>query len=270
MKFKEINLGNLTRILIVILVGALMQLSYIGYLVASSPSSIRSPKLEHFHFRMQILVNGKAEDFSANKYQIGYSKDQCSVALPGQPIHFHDEKDQMTHIHWQGMTGGTVMKYYGWNYIGGMSNALGYRTDKLSDIQKVSIHGNILPPAPSSSQLYVYTGDEHGYQERSFEDWKNQRLEVFFGVKSNMPTHDMNKGDRSSLMSKMFPKAYAHGSASDADGNDGTETEEEKLTRINNLIGSVVIFAQENKPTDQQVKDRFNRLEPLTDSTCGG
>ena len=50
----------------------------------------------------------------------------------------------------------------------------------------------------------------------------------------------------------------------------GEETEEEKLTRINNMIGNVVIFVQKDKPTDQQIKERFNDLEPLSDSTCGG
>jgi hypothetical protein len=51
---------------------------------------------------------------------------------------------------------------------------------------------------------------------------------------------------------------------------DGNETEQQRLTRINNLIGNVVIFAQDTKPNDQQVKARFNQLVPLSDSTCGG
>ena len=52
-------------------------------------------------------------------------------------------------------------------------------------------------------------------------------------------------------------------------GQSGQETEEEQLTRINNLVGNVVIFVQSDKPTDRQIKDRFNDLEPLTDSSCG-
>ena len=95
-------------------------------------------------------------------------------------------------------------------------------------------------------------------------------MEQFFGTTSNSPAHEINKGGQTSLLDKVFPKAYAHGTADDADGNDGDETEQEQLTRINNLIGNVVIFAQKDKPTDQQIKDRFNKLEPLSDSTCGG
>lgn len=243
---------------------------FAGYVYAASPAVIRNPKFEHYHFRTQIIVNGKAENFAEDKYQQDYAKDQCNANLPEQPIHFHDGKDQFTHIHWEGMTGGMVMKYYGWNYIGGIKNALGYKLDDLGDIQKVNSHGNFLPAVPKDAQFYVYTGDENGYKERSFDDWKSKDLEEFFGVTSNSPAHETNKGKSSSLNNKLFPKAYAHGTANDADGDDGDETQDEKLTRINNLLGNVVIFAQKDKPTDQQVKDRFNDLEPLSESTCGG
>ncbi len=247
---------------------------YAGYAYAVSPDVIRNPKVEHYHFRMQILVDGKAEDFSTQAYQTGYAKDQCNANLPEQPIHFHDNKDQFTHIHWEGMTGGMVMKYYGWNYIGGLDGALGYKLNDLSDIQRITTHGNYLPTVSQDDTFYIYTGDENGYQKQNFEDWKNKDLEDFFGKTSNSPAHELNKSGDVSVLDLLFPKAYAHGTADDADGADGTtikaESEQEKLTRINNLLGNVVIFAQKDQPTDQQVKDRFNNLEPLTDSTCGG
>lgn len=254
---------------IIVVVLILIPALYAGYVYAASPAVIRNPKLEHYHFRTQILVDGKAEDFASQGYQKGYVKDQCNANLPEQPIHFHDNKDQFTHIHWEGMTGGMVMKYYGWNFIGGIDNALGYKLDNLKDIQKVTTHGDYLPEIPKDANFYVYTGDENGYKERSFDDWKNQDLETFFNTTSNFPAHEQNK--QTSLLNKIFPKASAHGGEDDGnDGEAGEETEQEKLTRINNLIGNVVIFVQKDKPTDQQIKDRFNDLEPLTDSTCGG
>lgn len=246
--------------------------SYVGYAYTTSPLAIREPLLEHYHFRMQILVNGKAENFGSSAYQIGYAKDQCNANLPEQPIHFHDNKDQFVHIHWEGMTGGLVMKYYGWNYIGGMNDALGYRFDDLPGIKKIPIHGKHLPKLPEGAKLYVYTGDEKGYAERGFEDWNRQDLETFFGKTSNFPAHKQNMQKRSSILDTLFPRAYAHGghshttTASDTD----QETEEERLTRINNLIGNVVIFAQKDRPTDAQIKVRFDKLAPLSDSTCGG
>jgi hypothetical protein len=258
-------------VLMVVLTLVSMFIAYVIYIYAASPGVVREPKLEHYHFRMQILVDGKAENFADKKYQTGYIKDQCNANLPEQPIHFHDNKDQFTHIHWEGMTGGMVLKYYGWDFIGGLNDALGYKLDDLSDIQKVTTHGDYLPKTASHTNFYTYTGDEKGYKERSFEDFKRQDLEQFFGKTSNMPAHEMNKNGETSFIDSLFPTAYAHGSEDhNMPTSPKTETEEEKLTRINNLIGNVVIFAQKDKPTDQQIKERFSNLAPLTDSTCGG
>lgn len=268
-KIKSFIRKNRKKLFVLIAILILVPALYAGYAYASSPSVIRNPALEHYHFRMQILVNGKAEDFSSKQYQTGYAKDQCNENLPEQPIHFHDNKDQLVHIHWEGMTGGLVMKYYGWNYIGGLNNALGYKLDDLKNIQKVTIHGNILPVVPKDARFYVYSGDENSYKERSFDDWKSQDLETFFGTTSNFPAHNINKG-KTSFLDSVFPTASAHGAVNDTHSSDTPETEKEKLTRINNLIGNVVLFVQPNKPTDQEVKDRFSRLIPLEDSTCGG
>lgn len=261
---------RLKIVLLVLFAVLLVPLSYASYIYAASPDVIRKPKMEHYHFRMQVLVNGKAENFAENKYQQDYAKDQCNAALPEQPIHFHDKKDQFTHIHWEGMTGGMVMKYYGWNYIGGINKALGYKLDELGDIQKVNTHGNFLPAVPADSTFYVYTGDENSYKQKNFDDWKNQDLEQFFGTTSNFPAHKINT--QTSLLDKVFPKASAHGTEDHSTTTTTTEdeSEEQRLTRINNLIGNVVIFVQKDKPTDQQIKNRFNSLEPLSDSTCGG
>lgn len=244
--------------------------SYASYIYASSPEAIRKPLLEHYHFRMQILVDGRGENFGEDKYQQDYAKDQCNANLPDQPIHFHDNKDQFVHIHWEGMTGGMVMKYYGWNYIGGINMALGYKLDNLEDIQRVNIHGNFLPPVPEGAKFYVYTGNEQTYKEQYFEDFLKKDLEDFFGTTSNFPAHEENKKLRSGWLDSLFPKVYAHGAEVHSAANPEVETNEEKLTRINNLIGNVIIFVQKDKPTDQQIRDRFNKLEPLPDSTCGG
>lgn len=247
--------------------------TYLGYAYAASPLVIRDPLLEHYHFRMQILINGKALNFGDSAYQTGYSKDQCNAKLPAQPIHFHDNKDQFVHIHWEGITGGQVMKYYGWNYIGGMDSVMGYRFDDLPRLTKVNIHGDSLPQVPKDANFYVYTGDEKKYQEKSFNDWKKQDLEKFFNNTSNFPAHDLNMEKRSGVLDAIFPRAFAH------EGHDhpttptntgAEETTEQRLTRINNLVGNVVIFVQKDKPTDAQIKDRFNKLVPLTESTCGG
>lgn len=262
MKTKKI----LSRLLIAIAGILVIALLIIGYLYASSPAVIRKPAFQHYHFRMQLLIDGKPENFAETRYQQGYSKDNCNVDLTKEPIHFHDKKNQIVHIHWDGITGGLVLKYYGWNYIGGPDTKLGYRFDKLPVISGVPIHGKNLPSASKDSGFYVYTGDKESYKEHGWSDFLNKDLEEFFGKQSSVQAKVMP-----SILDKLLPKAYAHAGHSHEDGAGiESETEEQKLTRINNLLGNVVVFAQKDKPSTDEVKAAFNRLEPLTDSTCGG
>lgn len=223
---------------------------YVGYLYAISPAAIRNPRLEHAHIRLQVLVNGTAVNFGEAKYQTSLAEaTTCSIAVPPQPIHLHDNKDQFVHLHWKDMTGGLVLKYYGWNLIGGPSNVLGYRFDALPKLVSVPIHGDVLPSYPKDAQLWVYSGDENNYKERSTQDFLHQDVETFFGVKSTVNS---------------VP------STASTPTTTGTETHEEQLKRINNLLGNVVVFAQKNRPSAQQVKDRFAKLDPLPESICGG
>jgi hypothetical protein len=230
---------------------------------ASTPAHIRNPKFEHYHFRTQIVVYGEAVDFSKDRYQKEYDGDTCSDQVLSDPIHFHDHIDQMTHIHWDGITGGEFMKYYGWNYIGGNDDTLGQRYDQgLLSMNHVKIYGHVLPILPEDANFFVYIGDQNVYQQKSWNDFLRQNLEDFFGKKSLL------KRETSwNLKDLLLPKASAHGEIDD--GHDDN-TSEEDLTRINNLIGNVVIFAQKQAPTDEEVKARFNNLAPLYKSACGG
>jgi hypothetical protein len=245
--------------------------SYIGYLYAATPLSIRQPLYEHYHFRMSLNVNGKEVNFAQAKYQEGYSKDNCNAALTAHPIHFHDSKNHFVHIHWEGITGGQVLKYYGWNFIGGTRGSMGYRFDSGSMFKKVPIQGNALPAVPNDANFYVYTGSADKYTQKQFEDFTKQDLERFFNKESNSPAHKLNQQKRGSLLDKITPKAYAHGTEEEhaAESTNG-DMSHEQLERLNNLIGDVVIFVQKDKPSSDQIKDRFENLTPLGESTCAG
>ncbi len=240
---------------IAILVGSVW-----AYLFLSSPVSVRLPKMEHAHFRMQIIVEGKKEDFAEAKYQQTYEKGVCSAELSNEPIHFHDAKDQVVHLHWKGVTGGDVLKYYGWNLAGGRADILGYRFDRSPIPEAVPIHGADLPAIPTGTKLWVYAGSQEKYDQRILADFLGKDVEEFFGRKSTVNT-DMALDPQNFFA----PTAYAH------DGHDhGDAKTPAQLEDINNLLGNVVIFVQRDEPSDEAVKERFNALEPLTDSTCGG
>ncbi len=244
---------------IVLLVGG-----WYGYLYASTPEHIRKPAYQHYHFRTQILVNGKAVDFSKDEYQKETgTATTCSAAVGGTPIDFHDKMDQLTHVHWAGMTGGEFLKDFGWNYVGGNDEVLGYRYDAGVNPSSVKIYGKLLPAVPDKTNFYVYVGDKDSYQQKSWNDFLNQDLEKFFGKQSNI---GHNQGVTFNPLNWLFPKAYAHGEVMDEHPSNKSE---EELTRINNVVGNVVIFAQQTEPTKEQVKTRFDNLVPLHDSTCG-
>jgi hypothetical protein len=235
-----------------------------GYLYASTPVHIRKPAFQHYHFRTQILADGKAVDFSKEEFQKETTTAvSCSAAVGGTPIDFHDHVDQLTHVHWAGMTGGEFLKYFGWNFIGGSDGVLGRRYDAGRVPQPVKIHGKLLPAIPEKTSFYIYTGDTDGYQQKSWNDFLNQDLETFFGKKSKV---GHGEGVSFNPLNWLFPKVNAHGDVIDEGPSDKSE---EELTRINNLIGNVVIFAQEKEPAQDQIKARFDNLVPLHDSTCG-
>lgn len=230
-----------------------------AYVFAVSPAAIRSPKLEHAHLRMQLVTNGQAVNFGDDKYQETYEKGVCSDGLTEAPIHFHDNTNNFVHVHWKDMTGGLVLKNYGWDYVGGPDNLLGYRIDELPRVKSVPIYGNVLPEQPNLDNIWVYTGSAGNHKQRTAKEFIDQDLETFFGVKSRI-----NAEEELSFWDTLFPKVMAHG------GEHEEGASHEDLQRINNLLGDVVIFVQEEKPTGEQIKDQFNNLAPLTESTCGG
>jgi hypothetical protein len=270
-EYKPVNrLKKLGFFLALVLILGLMGLfSFLAYAFVASPSIIKSPSQEHYHFRMQIIINGKSEDFSKAKYQESYSKDSCNVELTTRPIHFHDNKNQIVHIHWEGVTGGLVLKYYGWNEIGSPEGYLGYRFDNLPKLVKVPIHGYNLPQIDTTDRFFIYSGDGNNYLKRDFNDFLNKDLERFFNKTSTFPTHKF----RSSALNLNYfsQKTYAHGAVKDDHNEDNSSSlDNAELTRLNNLIGNVVIFVQKVAPLDSEIKERFNQLEPLSTSVCGG
>lgn len=278
------------------------------------PSRFTNPKSDHLHFRMQYVFRGQAENFGTPRYQVEYIKDVCKGDLTESPIHFHDNKDQIVHIHWQGITGGDVLKFYGVNKVGGLDGYMGLKLDKLFQlpptITTLPIHGQSLPKASSEDRYFVYTGDKSKFEKKDFNQFLNQTLEEFLGKNSilRLQREELEKEEKkSSFILNPFDsiQTLAHFGENNitigeitqhkidlekteegntlaklisGDNSSGKEANtiitntktEEELKEINNLIGNIVIFVQPNEPTSEQVQARFNKLEPLSPSVCGG
>lgn len=214
---------------------------WVAYAYLSSPEAIRHPHQTHVHLRLQLVVNGTPVNFAEDKFQTAFNHDICSAALTKEPFHFHDHEDQFAHVHWADLTGGLLLKDYGWNFIGGPDNTLGYRFDQFPRLVRVPVHGLALPKPSRDTNYYVYTGTAGNFRERAWKDFLNQKLTDFM---SGTP---VTRG--------LIPVAYA---------------DQQQAAELNDVLGNVVVFAQHDKPSDQQVKDRFNHLLPIPESQCSG
>ena len=232
-----------------------------------SKDNINNPKIDHLHFRMQYVYHGEKVNLADAKYQQPYEKNQCGAAITESPIHLHDDVDQIVHIHWRNITGGQVLKYYGVNKIGGLDNIMGFRFDKLKnkppEFSTVTAFKNPLPKPENDDKLFVYSGDKGDFKKREVSDWLSQTVETFFGQKSQL-----SGATGPNLLGGIEVKAET--SDTNVSSDSKSAPTEEELKAINNFIGNVVIFVQKEEPADDQVNERFNNLQPLPLSSCGG
>ncbi len=242
--------------------GVVLVLLGYGLLFAVTPAAIRQPKAAHEHLRLQIVNGGQAISFVGDEYQTAFDKDVCSAALTKEPIHFHDKLDQFVHLHWAGMTGGLLLKHYGWDFIGGLPDTLGYRFNQGLVPQRVAIHGPALPRPVAGARFYVYVGDQNRFEQRRWDKFLHQDLKTFLSDTA---------ADRLAWWQQLVPAAWAHGQEVHSTSHEATDAaHQQELLRINNVLDNVVIFAQKQKPTDEEVKQRFAQLIALPESSCGG
>jgi hypothetical protein len=258
-----------------------------SFFVWASPKSITFPKKDHAHFRLQYVFLGQNENFASSKYQVDYPKNICSGGLTDSPIHLHDNTDQIIHLHWQRVTGGEVLKFYGLNQIGGLDDTLGFKINGLNFPTKIPIHGTVLPKPQPDDKFFVYTGEPNNLQKREFNDFIKLDLETFLGTESIL-RKDLENAEKTSNSIPSFGIIQAKANTiegnilvennqtsnsnlenSSHSQNSSTKTEDE-LEKINNFLGNVVIFVQANEPTKEGIQAKFNKLTPLHDSVCGG
>ena len=260
---------------LVLLIGVLGLggVAYAFFRPGTDSAPLRPPYVAHHHFRLQLVVEGESVDFSQEQFQEPYTAGICSGDLTETPIHFHDNKDQFVHIHWDKITGGQVLKYYGLNLIGGPDETIDYRPTEEIEPTTVPIKDKLLPEPSPEVQYWVYVGDETEYRAREAEEFLREDLEEFFGVKSQITINRETMAEEEEEDYNYQPfrvRAAAQTRGMDHSMDTGEETTEEELKDLHNLLGNVVIFAQEAEPTPEQITARFDDLVPLEKSSCGG
>jgi hypothetical protein len=264
-----------SKLILFFTIDLVLILGFFGSLFAITPSNFWSPKIDHSHFRLQYVFEGKNEDFGSSQYQQDYLKDVCDGSLSKSPIHFHDDRNQLVHLHWQRITGGEVLKYYGVNKIGGLDDLMGVKLDDLLQYKytTIPIHGKNLPQPKEGDQFWVYSGDEKGFEKREFNDFLNQDLETFLnkGSKIRLQFEEAaNESKNSFNLLSVKVNAHSETPAASISQDAGSLPTPEELKDINNLLGNIVIFVQSDEPSNEQVQSKFANLEPLSNSVCGG
>jgi hypothetical protein len=258
-----------------------------------------APKLDHSHIRMAYIYQGQAENFGTPRYQLDYIKDVCGGSLSESPIHFHDNRDNLVHLHWQKVSGGQILKFYGLNLIGGLDNYMGLKIDDIlkAKLTLIPIHSVSLP---KTKNLFVYIQKDGVIIKKNTQDFLNQDLETFFGQNSQTRLDFEEAKKQSELFLEIKTKAHAeieHLNQTEEQKHEAEQkliekekvelerkntqaildnlvkkqtTDQTELKKVNNLLGDVVIFAQEIEPNVEQIKARFDDLVPLSDSVCGG
>lgn len=273
-KFQGFRYSIITLIALLVILGG----SYLTFTRVLSSPNINYPESAHFHFRLQVIIDGEAADFSQEKFQEGYDKNICSASLTLTPIHFHDKKDQFVHIHWKSITGGQVLKNYGLNRIGGQDDVLGYRWDEFPNVKPQKIHGQAFKTPSVNSKMFVYTGEANDFQKRETNDFLNHTLEDFFANKKtaylnpfgSLPVSAHSSKNNLDLSQNQPIPAAKTGINPNLSTTDQPSLTEEELKQLNDFRGNVVIFLQETEPSSEQVKEKFNNLIPLPLSSCGG
>lgn len=187
MKTKNLLQKTLITVLIAVIVIPLATYSILRW--ALSRENISYPAQDHSHFRIKYIFEGQEENFGSPRYQTDYTKDICNGDLTTSPLHFHDNKADYQHQHWAKMTGGQMLKFYGYNLIGGLDGYLGFKLDQFPKVTPVPIHSVSLPKPRPNSQFWIYTGIENSdgswtTTAKSKDNFVNQDLETFFGQES--------------------------------------------------------------------------------------
>jgi len=80
-----------------------------------------------------------------------------------------------------------VLKYYGFNQVGGFPSILGYRFDTFPQITPIHTKGATITRSNSNDKIYVYIGKQDGYYKASSVDFLFKDLELFIKKSKNNP-----------------------------------------------------------------------------------
>ena len=182
---------------------------------------------------------------------------------------FHRGQDQWLHLYWQGLSGGSLLRNYGYQNTSPFEGYLGVDLREFPKIKPVPIHTDLLPEPTSAEQLYVYSGNENGYRRRDVTAFINQDLEQFLkpSVDSQVSTFP------NQLDTLLQAPARPAGPKKEEDLESFLAAPKDRGFLITDLssvkfLGNIVVFLQDKEPTSAAVSQRFSTLNQNPPFAC--
>jgi hypothetical protein len=262
-KFHSIYTYPLNKVLVVsvIAVSTIVLAAYFIFNAVISRPHLNNPVPTFYQLRMQLVIDNNMVNFSENSFQVSSNDETCSETITKEPFYVAKNKSQLIKVRWEGLTGGEIIKYFGLNYIGGFDDILGFRFDAFPAVSKINTHGKNLNIPKKEDNMYIYKGNRLDYTKVTTQDFLYKDLELILKKSKIRQKHDENKVNR------WFDNIFVS-----AEGNNEISLQPQytdgQLNEINDLIGNIVVFIQDQEPTSDQVADRFANLEPLDANAC--
>lgn len=190
------------------------------------PFRFSFPIKAHEHIQVQFYYNENRFDLSTPEFQVNSDPYTCNNSLSPEPMHFHDGNSEVLHIHWAGILGKDFLEYYGFSKS--LSQSIGLRWDTFPKVQKISIHGNLLPNPKKSEKVWVFNQNEEKIiQQIPYQEFLSTPL-------SSKPDSNV---------------AEAHGEEEHAEGK-------------------FIILVQENEPNMDFIFQKFKTFLPMDEASC--
>ena len=241
----------------IVCITVLLGVIFLSYTVISRPHLIK-PVATFFKLKMRIHYQKTPLELTQNDIT-DQSNSNCNLVVTEKPFYLDKDKKNVVQVRWEGMTGGELLKYYGFNYLSGLNDLIGVQYRGPFDIKPIRPLSISKPTA--SDILYVYTGSGKDFKLLNSQNFLYQDLENTL-KKSRLRTKREKESSKLTLYTISVSGEESLGLALKPQLTDG------QLNDINNILGSLEIFIQQDAPSNTDIINSFNSMERLSSESC--
>ena len=241
----------------IVCITVLLGFIFLSYTVVSRPHLIK-PVATFFKLKTRIYYQKTPLELTQNDIA-DQSNSNCGLAVTEKPFYLDKDKKNVVQVRWEGMTGGELLKYYGFNYLSGLNDLIGVQYRGPFDIKPV--RPLAVSKLTSSDLLYIYSGSDKDFKLLNSQNFLYQDLENTI-KKSRLRTKREKESSKLILDTISVSGEESSGLTLEPQLTEG------QLNDINNIVGSLAIFIQRDTPSNTDVINSFNSMERLSSESC--